>query len=66
MCREIPRTRADEGLDKLESTDVEVAEEEGDDWETEETEAMNRCPAAECQDTLNNTAPLLLTGVVVG
>ena len=45
---------------------MEVAEEVGDDWYTEETGAMNRCPAAECQDTLNNTAPLLLTGVVVG
>ena len=52
--------------DKLESTGVEVAEKEGDDWVTEETEVLSGCPVAEYQDTLNNTAPLLLTGVVVG
>ena len=52
--------------DRLESSGVELAEKEGDDWVTDETEVWSGCPVAECQDTLNNTAPLLLTGVVVG
>ena len=55
-----------EARDRLESTGVEVAEKEGEDWVTEETEVLSGCPVAEYQDTLNNTAPLLLTGVVVG